>query len=183
MNHRFFVICDILALAITNIILWVSLYIQFVHHELPCPLCLLQRMGMFGIGIGYILNLYFGVSARHYALGAIAAILNGSIAMIQVLMHIVPETGNYGSPFLGLHLYTWVFTICAIFIIANLILITLTNEAVLIGKTCKKIATIVVIPLLLCLIINIVSAFAECGIYECPSDPTSYWINNLFKKY
>jgi len=181
MPHRFFVICDILAIAVVNVILWTALYIQFTQYELPCPLCLAQRMGILGIGLGYVLNLYFGVKARHYALSTIMALLTATFAMLQILMHIVPETGGYGSPLFGLHLYTWVFIICISFVVGNLILIVLLNELPFIGKTCKKIALIVVIPLILCILANAISAFAECGLNRCPPDPKSYWIDTYLK--
>src|SRR5579863_2126078 len=128
MPHRFFVICDILTLAVINVVLWASLYIQFTQYELPCPLCLEQRMGLFAISLGYILNLYFGVKARHYAISTLITLLIATIAMVQILMHIVPDTGSYGSPFMGFHLYTWVFIICAAVTFWNLILMVLLNE-------------------------------------------------------
>ncbi len=177
MPHRFFVICDILTLAIITIVIWASLYIQFTQYELPCPLCLEQRMGLFGISLGYVLNLYFGVKARHYAISTIIALLIATIALVQILMHIVPDTGSYGSPFMGLHLYTWVLIICAAVTIWNLILMILLNELLFIGKTCEKISLIVVIPLVLCILANVIAAFAECGLNRCPADPKSYWIN------
>lgn len=180
MKNKLFVIFDILALAVLNIILWTSLYIQFVHSELPCPLCLFQRMGIIGIGLGYVLNLYFGTKSQHYAIGAISGILTATVAIVQILMHIVPDTGTYGSPFLGLHLYIWAFLLSSTFILANLIMILLLNESKLKRIVYKKTALIVVVPLLLSMIINSFSAFAECGIYQCPADPKSYWISKIF---
>ncbi|MCC2624948.1 MAG: disulfide bond formation protein [Burkholderiales bacterium] len=181
MPHRFFVICDILSLAVINIVIWASLYIQFAQYQLPCPLCLEQRMGLFGISLGYVFNLYFGVKARHYAISTVISLLIASIAMIQILMHIVPDTGSYGSPFMGLHLYTWVFIICIAITVWNLILIVLLNELLFIGKTSEKAALIVVIPLMLCILVNVIASFAECGLNRCPTDPKSYWINTFLK--
>ncbi len=37
---------------------------QFVLHELPCPLCLLQRIGMLGAAFGLLLNVRFGLRRR-----------------------------------------------------------------------------------------------------------------------
>jgi disulfide bond formation protein DsbB len=181
MPHRFFVICDLFAVAIINVILWSALYIQFTQYELPCPLCLAQRMGLLGISFGYVLNLYFGTRARHYALSAIIALLTATFAILQILMHIVPETGGYGSPLFGMHLYTLVFIICILFIVGNLVLIILLNELPFISKTCKKIALIVVIPLIICILTNAISAFAQCGLNRCPPDPKSYWIDTYLK--
>ncbi|MCC2645308.1 MAG: disulfide bond formation protein [Burkholderiales bacterium] len=188
MSERFFIICDILAILVINAIVWSSLYIQFAYFELPCPLCLGQRIGLLGISFGYVLNLYFGTSARHYAISIIAALLTASVAIIQILLHIVPETGNYGSPFLGLHLYTWVFIICCLFAFGNLILITLLKSAMadkiyknVLASNYICITIIAIIPLILCILVNAVSAFAQCGLNKCPPDPTSYWIKNFLK--
>jgi disulfide bond formation protein DsbB len=182
MPHRFFVICDILTLAVINIVLWASLYIQFTQYQLPCPLCLEQRMGLFGISLGYVFNLYFGVKARHYAISTLITLLIATIAMVQILMHIVPDTGSYGAPFMGFHLYTWVFIICIAITVWNLILIVLLNELLFIGKTSEKLALIIVIPLMLCILVNVIASFAECGLNRCPTDPKSYWINTFLIK-
>lgn len=90
-----------------NLALLVAFYYQFFGHELPCPLCLLQRIGLMAIGIGFLMNLRFGVSFSYYGLAIISAVVSGIISMRQVLLHIVPGTGNYGSALFGIHLYTW----------------------------------------------------------------------------
>ena len=90
-------------------ILLLAFYIQFFWHEEPCPLCLLQRLGMIGIGIGMLMNVKFGVSSKHYALDLLAALFGASVAIRQILLHIVPGEPAFGSPIFGLHLYTWSF--------------------------------------------------------------------------
>ena len=34
-----------------------AIIIQLFFHELPCPLCLLQRIGLMAIAYGYVINL------------------------------------------------------------------------------------------------------------------------------
>lgn len=187
MPNRFFIVCDILAIILINVILWASLYIQFTQFQLPCPLCLAQRMGILGIGLGYVLNLYFGTRARHYALGVIIALLSATIAMLHILLHIVPETGSYGIPLFGMHLYTWTFIVCILFALGNLVLITLLSNPAFTSKTepvasnCLCITIIATVPLILCILANAASAYAECGLNRCPPDPKSYWINDFLK--
>ncbi|MDE4950938.1 disulfide bond formation protein B, partial [Francisella tularensis] len=43
---------ELMGIAITII---AAFYIQFTMDELPCPLCLLQRLGLLANGIGYLL--------------------------------------------------------------------------------------------------------------------------------
>ena len=82
---------------------------QFAYDELPCPLCLLQRVAFMLAGVGLLLNLRLGPSPMHYAM-TIAASLGGMVASgRQVLLHIAPGDAGYGTPFLGLHFYTWAF--------------------------------------------------------------------------
>ena len=80
---------------------------QLKLYELPCPLCLLQRVGFVAVGVGLGLNLLYGARPQHYAIMLLAALFGGSVAVRQILLHIVPGTGHYGSPVLGLHYYTW----------------------------------------------------------------------------
>jgi len=82
-------------------------YFQFARDELPCPLCLLQRVGLAAVGFGLSLNLIYGAKPHHYGLMLIGALYGGSVSVRQILLHIVPGTGSYGSPVLGLHYYTW----------------------------------------------------------------------------
>ncbi len=83
---------------------------QYGLGENPCPLCLLQRMGMLGVILGLSLNTFFGFDPRHFSFVILAALVGGGFSTRQVLLHIAPKPGEplgYGSPFLGMHLYTW----------------------------------------------------------------------------
>ena len=84
-------------------VLFAAFIYQFLLYELPCPLCLLQRVGFVAVGFGLGLNLLYGPRPRNYAFVLIAAIFGGSVSIRQILLHIVPGTGHYGSPVLGLH--------------------------------------------------------------------------------
>ena len=52
---------------------------QLLLHELPCPLCLLQRILFAALAVGPILNIRFGPRPSHYALSLFAAIA-GAVA-------------------------------------------------------------------------------------------------------
>src|SRR5690606_30148285 len=87
-------ICAALSFALTD---------QIVYHDLPCPLCILQRAGLMAAGFGLALNLGIAIRPAHYGLMILGAMLGGTIAARQIALHIVPGTGSYGNAFLGLH--------------------------------------------------------------------------------
>ena len=107
-------------------ILLIALIIQLHDHELPCPLCLLQRLGILAIGFGLWMNIKYGSKPFHYSLSILSALFTSFIAMRQVILHINDPLGTgYGMAFLGLHMYTWVFILCCFAIIALIILMSL----------------------------------------------------------
>src|SRR6188472_1842289 len=79
------------------LILAAAFVFQFALGELPCPLCLLQRVAFAALAVGPILNLRYGPRPSHYALSLIAAIAGAGISMRQVLLHIIPGDPGYGS--------------------------------------------------------------------------------------
>ena len=90
-------------------------YFQFAMGELPCPLCITQRMGMILSSLGAIYVLVHAlrdtVTPKHFTTGlglaVLGALLGASMSSRQILLHIVPPDPGYGSEVLGLHLYTW----------------------------------------------------------------------------
>lgn len=152
--------------------------LQFTGSVLPCPLCLLQRIGFIGIGIGFLFNLHFGISFKNYAIVIISALYTAATALRQMALHLLPGTGAYGDPILGLHLYTWSF-ITAVCFIAGIALLLIIHE-----PTFKKISTkkwrtlILILTLIFALIIltDAILVFLECGLKACPDNPTNYLI-------
>ena len=97
---------------------------QLVLHELPCPLCLLQRILFATLAVGPILNIRFGPRPSHYALSLFAAVAGAVVSTRQVLLHIMPGDAGYGSALLGYHYYTWALLgfIAAIVLLAAVLL-------------------------------------------------------------
>src|SRR5438309_1966573 len=99
---------------ILMLILSAAYYQQYFKHETPCPLCLLQRLGMIGVAFGAVLNLRFGIQPLHYGFSLLSAFFGGSVSVRQILLHICPGSPIFGYPVFGLSLYTWAFfTFCA----------------------------------------------------------------------
>lgn len=166
-----------------------AILIQLFFHELPCPLCLLQRIGLMGIAFGYVLNIMHGNRANHYAYSCIAAIITMFISMRQILLHIVPGSGGYGDPIFGIHMYTWVFIICIVAITWNLLMIIIYPEDLRHERLIRKVKLgnnkfikVAVIAYILIVALNFALAFLECGTTQCPDDPTQYMILNNYTK-
>lgn len=100
-----------LLVLILSAILLGAFGIQIFKHEGPCPLCLLQRLGMIGVACGALLNVKFGVRPAHYGLSLLSVLLGGFVALRQIALHVCPDFSEFGEPFWGLSLYTWSFLV------------------------------------------------------------------------
>ncbi len=169
---------NLLELAIIILVLVMAFSFQFVLKELPCPLCLLQRVGLLGIAFGFLLNLRYGLRPSHYGLSLLSALFTAFVALRQIALHIVPGTGSYGSAVFGLHMYTWSFVIAVLIVIFNVALLSFDREYLSAEHTLrwKKLSHVLFICLLLVAVGNLVSTFAECGLKQCPDNPTQYLI-------
>ncbi len=163
-------------------LLIIAFILQLALHELPCPLCLLQRVGILGIAFGFLLNVQFKIHPGHYTLSLLAALLTAVISVRQIFLHLLPGDPGYGLPFLGLHLYTWVFLFCFAVIIYIAIILSiapqyanLENEAVK-GKSFSFLKQLAFVVVFLMAVLNIISTYLECGLKPCPDDPVKYQI-------
>ena len=150
-------------------ILLASFGVQLFMHEEPCPLCLTQRLCMIGVGLSALMNLRFGINVSHYALFIFNALVGGGIALRQIVLHICLNFPTFGSPMLGLSLYTWSFIIftCVILTTALLLLLFRREEPVVTPpfNILEKTATL----LFVCLILgNIATVYQLCGLGICP---------------
>ncbi len=113
-----------LSLYAVALVLTAAFAAQLVLHELPCPLCLLQRILFATLAIGPILNIRFGPRPSHYATSLLAATAGAVVSSRQVLLHIMPGDAGYGSALMGYHYYTWALIgfIAAIVLLASILL-------------------------------------------------------------
>ena len=121
-----------LALYALSLLLTAAFAAQLMLRELPCPLCLLQRILFALLAIGPILNIRFGPRPSHYALSLLAAVVGASVSTRQVLLHILPGDAGYGSALLGYHYYTWALIafIAAIVLLAAMLLFDRDRKSV-----------------------------------------------------
>jgi disulfide bond formation protein DsbB len=161
-------------------LLLVAFILQIGFHELPCPLCLLQRLGLLGIAFGFLLNVQFEIHPAHYALSLLSAILTASISVRQIFLHVIPGDPGYGLPLFGLHLYTWLFLLCVGVIIYISIIFSIapqyTYDKSNKTKGMQFLTHMVFAFVFLLAIFNGISTYLECGLKACPENPVKYEI-------
>ena len=158
------------------LVLAVAFAAQLWLEELPCPLCLLQRIQFAVLAIGPILNIRFGPRPSHYAVSLLAAVAGAAFAMRQILLHIMPGDPGYGSALFGYHYYTWAFIgfAAAIVLIALVLVFDHQFEAdskpIEVGAFARTAVWLVIALTAL----NVISTLMECGFAACPDNPVEY---------
>jgi disulfide bond formation protein DsbB len=156
---------------------------QFAYGEPPCPLCVLQRIALMLCAMG---PLYMLIGQRDGELtvrdvavgggiGILAGLLGAAASTRQLLLHILPHDPGFGTPVLGLHLYTW----CLIAFLAHIG----ASALMLIGTSLLPQQRMLPWPataataaaLALIIAANLLSVVAEAGFnWSLPSDPDGY---------
>ena len=159
-----------LAMLIISLILSGALYFQFGLNEDPCPLCLLQRLGMFGILFGLSMNIFFGFKPTHFALVIFSSLVGLVFSTRQVLLHICPISGEpegYGTPIFGMYLYSWGVLIFVASILCSAIFLMCLPKKEDTNMTITKFNRIMFYVVVLLLTINVIATFNECLIGPC----------------
>jgi disulfide bond formation protein DsbB len=165
-----------IALYLVLLILALAFWLQFGFNQLPCPLCLLQRVAFTLIAAGLVFNLKFGPRARGYGLILLSAAVGGVAGVRQILLHIAPGDSGYGMPILGLHDYTWATIVFAIAIVSTGVVLVF-DKSLKIAETPRPLGVVAMAGIWCALAMTIaqaVSALVECGFATCPDNPVSY---------
>lgn len=149
---------------------------QLLLSELPCPLCLLQRILFAMLAIGPILNIRHGPRPSHYALSLLAAVIGAVVSGRQILLHILPGDPGYGSALLGYHYYTWAFIGFAVAIVAvsAVLLFDRQFEERTAPSPIGGFAVAAVWLVMALTALNVISALLECGFGPCADNPVVY---------
>src|SRR5260370_9779022 len=99
-----------------------------VLKTLPFPLWYLERAAFFVDGFVLALNLRFGPRASHYAIMISGGLAGAAVAGRQILIHIVPDTGSYGSALFGLHFYSWAFVVFALIVLGTAVMLLFDGQ-------------------------------------------------------
>jgi len=118
-----FVLSEVFVLAMMAVIagvLTAALVIQFGYGELPCPLCLLQRVALLGVCFGLMQNFRSGFSDRNLGFSLLFSVFLLVVSIRQTLLDIYPRAGHayIGSAVLGLHMPVWSILIAMVLITA-----------------------------------------------------------------
>ncbi len=154
---------------------------QLICHDLPCPLCLLQRVAFVAIGMNILMNLCLGFRPAHYGLMLLSALLGFAVSLRQITLHWGSNAPGYGLPVLGHYLYTWAAIGFAIIIILIATALILEQGINIEYKVQKKWGKALIGLFLFLILANGISTFLECGPFACPGDPTEYYLLHSYK--
>ena len=157
----------LLILIISGILL-AAYGVQFIYKEEPCPLCMLQRLGMIGVTCGAALNLCFGTRTTHFGFMLLSALVGGCVALRQISLHVCPGFPHFGIPVLGMSLYTWSFLIFACVVLYVAILLFLhedkDQEPVL---PLSRLSFLAIGAVFFLCLANFISTLLSCGLGPC----------------
>jgi len=143
--------------------------VQFIMHEKPCPLCMLQRIGMIGVATGGLLNIWYGIHMSHYGVSLLSALAGGFVALRQISLHVCPGMPEFGMPVLGLSLYTWSFVVftCVVLGIALLLFMYNPKESAEPVRPLNLWCKVATGLLLLVAVANVFTTYMQCGFGPC----------------
>lgn len=154
-------------------ILTAAMVLQYAGGEIPCPLCLLQRVAMFGICFGVIRHTRDGFDGRNIGISLVWALFLLLVSVRQVLLNIVKRPGHAypGSAVFGLHMPVWSV------VIAFAVLLAFAGVLALFGDErpragprsplSRRVADLAGLYVMALCLINLVSAVVQCGFAAC----------------
>ncbi len=168
-----------LGLVAVDTVLVLAFVDQLWFRDLPCPLCILQRVGFVAAGFGLALNLIFGPRPSHYGVMILGAVAGAVVSVRQILLHIVPGSGSYGNAILDLHLYSWALIAFSLIIIGGAIMLLFDRQFVATEPTRLSVLPVTAFMVFAALAVaNMISTLAICGVGLCPEAPGGYLIFN-----
>ena len=173
-----------LAVMLDRLILWLMLLalaavltaamaFQYFDREIPCPLCLLQRVAMFGCCFGLIQQLRGGGTERGAGIALIFAVLLLVISVRQTLLDIVPRPGHayIGSAVFGLHMAVWSVLIAVALLLGFAVRLTLFGGPRAApepeGSTLRRLTYGLGVYVVIVCAINVLFVLVQCGLGEC----------------
>jgi disulfide bond formation protein DsbB len=179
---RYYLFAASLNVWVILLIFVVAFGMQLMFGEPPCPLCVIQRIALMMCALGplhLLLQARHGViSFRAIAIGngisIISALIGAAASARQVLLHILPGDQGFGTPLLGLHLYTWSLIAFISQIAASSLM--LIGAAWFKEQPARSWSTsVTAVAFLVIVVTNLMSVIAEAGLnWDLPSDPVGY---------
>ena len=161
-------------MAVIAAILTTAMVMQYAYGELPCPLCLLQRVAMLGVCFGLMQNFRNGFSDRNLGYSLLFAVFLLVVSVRQTLLDIYSRPGHeyVGSAILGLHMPVWSIVIALALITAfalKLCVIGTEDGARPPERTSTfgRLATLVSLYVIVVALVNFGSVVLQCGLGQC----------------
>ena len=157
-------------------ILSAAMFMQYARGELPCPLCLLQRVALFGVCFGIMQNFRHGFSYQNTGYSLLFAIFLLVVSVRQTLLDITPRPGHeyIGSAVFGLHMPVWSVLIALALLIAYALKLAILGGDEYLREAdpksfplIDKLAAILSLYVLAICFINFASVIVQCGFGEC----------------
>jgi disulfide bond formation protein DsbB len=153
-------------------ILTVAMIFQYYLGEIPCPLCLLQRVAMFGVCFGIIMHFRYDYSARNDGFCMLFALFLLIVASRQTLIDIYPRPGHdyIGSAVFGLHMPVWSVIIAVTVLLAFAIKFAVLGDPLRDPQpspTLGRLAWLLGLYVIALCLINFASVIVQCGADAC----------------
>lgn len=151
-----------------------ALFMQFAAGEIPCPLCLLQRVAMFGVSFGIVRDFRDGFSSKNAGLSMIFALFLLIISVRQTLLDIYPRPGHeyIGSAVFGIHMPVWSVLIATALLVAFALKLAVLGEDDKLTPLQKfpalaKAGNWLSLLVVLLAAVNFMSVIVQCGADAC----------------
>ncbi|HYX47906.1 MAG TPA: disulfide bond formation protein B [Sphingomicrobium sp.] len=161
-------------MAVMAAVLTAALVIQYGAGELPCPLCLLQRVAMLGVCFGLMLNFRHGSSERNLGFSLLFSVFLLVVAVRQTLLDIYPRPGHayVGTAVLGLHMPVWSVLIAVALIAAIALKLCIIGTETARppparGSLFGRLSTVLSLYLIGLALVNFGSVVVQCGVGQC----------------
>jgi disulfide bond formation protein DsbB len=155
-------------------ILTAAMVMQYCYGELPCPLCLLQRVALLGVCFGLVQSFRSGSSDRNLGYSLLFCVFLLVVSVRQTLLDIYPRPGHayVGSAVLGLHMPVWSIVIAVALIVAIAIKLCIVGgddgSSALDRKSLfGRLATAASLYVVAIALINFGSVVVQCGLSQC----------------
>jgi len=163
-------------MAVIAAILTAASVLQYAAGELPCPLCLLQRVAMLGVCLAIMMQFRHGFSYQNTGIALLFALLLLVVAERQTLLDIYPRPGHtyIGSAVFGLHMPVWSIIIGLLLLLAFALRLVILSGDLHLSQTPPSafpwmvtVATILGGYVVLLAALNFGSVVVQCGLGEC----------------
>jgi disulfide bond formation protein DsbB len=155
------------------VILTAAMVLQYYGSEIPCPLCLLQRVAMFGVCFGIIMHFRHGSSAHSDGVSMLFALFLMIVSVRQTLLDIYPRPGHsyIGSAVMGLHMPVWSIVIAMAILAAFAVKLAVLGGGHLRDQppplTLGRLARWLSLYVIAIGLINLGSVILQCGAGAC----------------